>query len=152
MVPSLFAAVLATASCSMLAGAMPGEFPIPALEGCGKSLPKGQSVGAVSNVTISSSGTPRSYLISIPPSYRTHIPTPVILSYHGGNRDAEDQLKLDELTNVEFNTRSIVVYPQGINVSSNRLCLDKQTLTYCRTLGKVFPESPVTTFSSLLIY
>ncbi|KAJ5669036.1 hypothetical protein N7462_010106 [Penicillium macrosclerotiorum] len=42
-------------------------------------------------------------------------PTPVIFSYHGGVRTAEDELKLDQLTNPEFNDKAIVVYPQGIN-------------------------------------
>lgn len=84
--------------------------------GCGKALPPGQSYGAVSNVTVQSGGQDRSYLVSIPPSYNADILTPVILSYHGGNRDAEDQLKLDELTNLEFNIVSFVIYPQGINV------------------------------------
>lgn len=94
----------------------PRNLPISPFAGCGKSLPSGQAIGTVSNVTISSDGFQRSYLISIPPTYNAHTSTPVILSYHGGVRTAEDQLKLDQLTNTEFNTVSMVVYPQGINV------------------------------------
>jgi poly(3-hydroxybutyrate) depolymerase len=86
------------------------------LEGCLKELPHGQSVGKVANVTITSGGLLRYFLISIPPTYHTEIPTPAILSYHGGLRTAEDQLQLDNLTLPEFNTNSFVVYPQGINV------------------------------------
>jgi hypothetical protein len=74
-----------------------------------KRLPAGQSVGGVSNVTSMSSGLQRSYLISIPPLYRSKTPTPVIFSYHGGDRTAEDQLQLDQLTNPDFNTRAFVV-------------------------------------------
>ncbi|KAJ5611173.1 hypothetical protein N7510_007892 [Penicillium lagena] len=80
-----------------------------------KPLPAGQSIGGVSNVTITSRGLQRSYLISIPPLYDSETPTPVILSYHGGDRTADDQLQLDQLTNPDFNTRAFVVYPQGIN-------------------------------------
>ncbi|KAH8705840.1 hypothetical protein BGW36DRAFT_18591 [Talaromyces proteolyticus] len=69
----------------------------------------------VSNVTIISGGLNRSYLLFIPPLYKPDTPTGAILSYHGGNRTALDQLQLDELTNSEFNTDLIVVYPQGID-------------------------------------
>lgn len=84
--------------------------------GCGKSLPDGQAVGAVSSAQITSNGLERSYLIFIPPAYDAKVPTPLIISYHGGSKDAEDQLELDELTSPEFNNASIVVYPQGIDV------------------------------------
>jgi poly(3-hydroxybutyrate) depolymerase len=63
-----------------------------------------------------SGGVQRSYLISIPPTYNPKIPAPIIFSYHGGVRTAEDQLQLDHLTDPEFNTVSLVIYPQGINV------------------------------------
>lgn len=86
------------------------------LEGCLKRLPHGQSVGSVANVTITSGGLLRYFLISIPPTYHAEVPTPAILSYHGGVRTAEDQLQLDQMTNPEFNTNSFVIYPQGVNV------------------------------------
>ena len=75
------------------------------------------SAGSIFNFSISSTGLNRRYLLSIPPNYYPGIPTPVILSYHGGTKTAEDQLQLDQLTNPEFNTQAIVVYPQGIDVS-----------------------------------
>lgn len=87
------------------------------------SLPLGQSIGRVSNVSIESNGFNRSYLISIPPQYKPHTPTGVIFSFHGGDRTAEDQLQLDQLTNPEFNTKHIVVYPQGIDVCEAFLLL-----------------------------
>lgn len=91
---------------------------IPALAGCGKPLPHGQAPGKVTNVSIASGGIKnRSYLVSIPPKYNSFLPTPLIISYHGGDRNASQQLDLDQLTNPEFNTRgSIVIYPQGIVV------------------------------------
>lgn len=94
--------------------------------GCGKNLPCGQMKGSTSNVTITSSGLERSYLIFIPSDYSKHAETPVIFSYHGGDRTAEDQLELDLLTSPEFNTHALVVYPQGINVSSS--CLGYRVL------------------------
>lgn len=89
-------------------------------KGCGKNLPSGQTKGGTFNVTISSIGLERSYLVFIPPGYSSHAETPVIFSYHGGDRTAEDQLELDELTSPEFNKHAFVVYPQGINASSWR--------------------------------
>ena len=111
--------VIITAAC-----ATPRSLPIPALAGCGRSLPNGQAVGTVSNVKILSGGVQRSYLISIPPNYNVYTPTPIILSYHGGVRTAEDQLQLDQLSNSEFNTDSLVVYPQGINVRLSYIVLN----------------------------
>jgi hypothetical protein len=57
---------------------------LSASAGCGKLLPHGQALGIVSSVSISSGGLQRSYLIFIPPKYSAFIPTPLILSYHGG--------------------------------------------------------------------
>jgi hypothetical protein len=92
------------------------HLPYRSSAGCRKALPEGQAIGRVSLVTLSSCGQHREYLISVPPSYKPDIPTPAILSYHGGNRNASDQLQLDQLTDPEFNTVSFVIYPQGINV------------------------------------
>ncbi|KAF8852581.1 carbohydrate esterase family 1 protein [Acephala macrosclerotiorum] len=113
---SRLAVAVVLASYFILAEAYttPGSLPGSAYAGCGKLLPKGQTLGSVTNVSIASGGLQRSYLISIPPRYNAFIPAPLILSYHGGNRDALSQLQLDQLTNPEFNTVSMVVYPQGI--------------------------------------
>ena len=70
----------------------------------------------VTNVSITSNGLDRSYLIWVPNSYKPGTQSSVILSYHGGTKTAEDQLQLDKLTDPFFKTSSIVVYPQGINV------------------------------------
>lgn len=91
---------------------------VPAFSGCGRPLPQGQAVGTTTNVSIISGGFKRSYLVFIPPTYNPYVPTPVILSYHGGVRTALSQLELDELTNPDLNTVSMVVYPQGINVGA----------------------------------
>ncbi|CAK7234601.1 hypothetical protein SBRCBS47491_009005 [Sporothrix bragantina] len=85
--------------------------------GCGKALPAGQTLGGVATVNITSNGLARSFLVFVPPTYKRGNPTQVILSYHGGTKTALQQLQLDDLTSPEFNTKSMVVYPQGINDS-----------------------------------
>lgn len=81
-----------------------------------KPLPQGQSIGKTSNVTIESSGIPRSYLISIPPAYDCETPIPVILSFHGANRNASQQQKLSQMSNPEFNNFAFAIYPLGLDV------------------------------------
>lgn len=88
----------------------------PTFINCKKPLPQGQELGGIYNMSISTNGIIRSFLISIPPCYTSQPETPVILSYHGGTRNASFQLELDEFTNPEFNRLAIVVYPQGLDV------------------------------------
>jgi poly(3-hydroxybutyrate) depolymerase len=106
--------VFATDACSI---SLPS--PVPALGGCGNKLPHGQELGATTNVSIISGGLERSYLVFIPPLYNEWALTPVIFSYHGGTKTAEDQLELDLFTSTTFNNNSIVIYPQGVNVREN---------------------------------
>ena len=72
---------------------------------------------SASNITITSNKVERSFLLWVSPKYNTKNPAAVILSYHGGDKDANDQLKLDGFTKANANAAPIVVYPQGINVS-----------------------------------
>lgn len=85
------------------------------VRGCGKALPHGHSPGDIFPVTIMSDGVPRRYIIFVPPSYQLEVPAPIILSYHGGGRTAEEQEQLDQLTSPYFNNDSFVVYPQGLH-------------------------------------
>ncbi|KAJ6022140.1 carbohydrate esterase family 1 protein [Penicillium herquei] len=71
--------------------------------------------GSTINVSITSDGLDRSYLLSFPSDYHPQVAAPAIFSFHGGTRTAESQLELDQLTNPEFNTQALVVYPQGID-------------------------------------
>lgn len=59
----------------------------------------------------------RRYLLWFPANYRPTTPAPVVLSYHGGTRVAEEQQRLDLLSTGYFNQEYIVVYPNGVNVS-----------------------------------
>ena len=80
--------------------------------------PTGITTGKLVNDTLPSG---RSYLLFIPTSYVSRTsPAPLILSYHGGNRNASQQAALDLLTSTFFNTEYVVAYPQGINVSAPR--------------------------------
>jgi poly(3-hydroxybutyrate) depolymerase len=89
--------------------------------GCLKQLPSGEKPGQVYNKTIVSNGVLRSYLVFLPPKYQPNPrqPHPTIFSYHGGVQTAQDQLELDLFTSPYFNNESMVVYPQGINVSAS---------------------------------
>ncbi|EFY84612.1 ferulic acid esterase (FaeA), putative [Metarhizium acridum CQMa 102] len=98
------------------ASAMPSEVSPALPAGCYKPLPQGQFAGGVSTIHVTSDGERRTFLLSIPPEYHSDTPAAAVLSYHGGGRNAEDQLKLDQLTNPEFNSAAFVIYPQGIDV------------------------------------
>lgn len=72
---------------------------------------------SASNITITSNKVERSFLLWVSPKYNSKSPATVIVSYHGGTKNAHDQLELDGFTKANANAASIVVYPQGINVS-----------------------------------
>lgn len=58
----------------------------------------------------------RSYLLSIPFDYSSDIPTPLILSFHGGGQSPSIQLDADQLTNPNVNNQYIVIYPEAVDV------------------------------------
>ncbi|KAI2605640.1 carbohydrate esterase family 1 protein [Hypoxylon sp. NC1633] len=66
--------------------------------------------GNFKNLTTSNS---RTYRVWLPASYASNKKTPLILSYHGANRDISHQVALDKLTDPFFNQDHIVVYLQG---------------------------------------
>lgn len=68
------------------------------------------------NVSITSLGIDRYYLLTLPPGLDVITPTPVIFSFHGGNRTAEDQYRLSRMSDTSFNDFAIAAYPNGINV------------------------------------
>lgn len=75
--------------------------------------------GQTSNVTL---GEDRWYLLYFPEKYVPDQAAPLILSYHGGNRNASEQQELDLLSDPFFNSDHIVVYPNGIDVSQSNEC------------------------------
>lgn len=78
---------------------------------------------SVANVTVGD----RYYLLYIPVNYDPEEPAPLVLSFHGGSRVAEQQLNLDNLTSTAFNTDYIVAYPNGVGVSGVP-CLERMLL------------------------
>ena len=85
--------------------------------GCGAGPTISKNIGGTQTIVVG--GITRSYLISVPLGYDASKPSPLILSFHGLGKTSTTQRELDQLTNGEFNTDHIVVYPQGINVGSS---------------------------------
>jgi poly(3-hydroxybutyrate) depolymerase len=85
--------------------------------GCEQSNVTAQAPGTVKNHTLCVDSLQRSYLLFVPHNYASDkIPRSLILSFHGGGRNAERQLKLDRLTAPFFNVDALVAYPQGLQV------------------------------------
>lgn len=71
--------------------------------GCRQGLARGRSIRVTSTLSIESDGLVRSYLILNPSEYSTSEPNPIIFSYHGGTKSAEDQSNIALLTTADFN-------------------------------------------------
>lgn len=85
--------------------------------GCGTDLAKGFEAGGNSqSIDIKSSGVSRSYNLYVPENYKIASAAPLYLSFHAGGQDADEQEELSQLSNPEFNTDGIAIYPQGIDV------------------------------------
>lgn len=96
--------------------------------GCGKPLPSCVEAGKSKNLSISSSSgvSPRHYRLAISASYENgdaydnKTPVPLILSFHGRNKDAKFQEELSQFSNTSaYDFRGIVAYPEGVPVSSS---------------------------------
>lgn len=91
--------------------------------GCGLPIPIEVTPGGRSyNFThfLSNSTTPpsyRAYSLTVPKEYDINTPAPLILSFHGRLENNLDQLQQSKFSNPFFNTKAIVVYPQGIDVT-----------------------------------
>ncbi|KAM3550532.1 hypothetical protein ARSEF4850_008298 [Beauveria asiatica] len=71
---------------------------------------------STSNIVITSDNRQRSFLLWVSAEYNPNSPAAVLLSFHGGDRNATDQLQLDGFTTADdANATPIVVYPQGLN-------------------------------------
>ncbi|WPG97430.1 putative feruloyl esterase C [Acrodontium crateriforme] len=86
--------------------------------GCGKALASGINVGGTgqsNNLTISSSGVQRTYLLHVPTAYIPSKSHGLIFSFHGRDQTASDQEELSQFSNSFFNPHMLAVYPQGLN-------------------------------------
>lgn len=122
----MFSVTKLTHCCAFLGfglGAIASTVAAASSDGC--SLATAVEVGNTTNVTIDN----RWYLLYFPVNYNPATPAPLILSYHGGNRNASEQQKLDMLSTTYFNEDYVIVYPNGINVSQN-LSLQSLQVTF----------------------
>ena len=89
--------------------------------GCNQPLPSEITLGKSKNQTISSQSghTPRKYRIRVPKNYNNNVPVPLILSFHGRNKDMKFQEKLSKFSNEEYGFNGISVYPEGVPVHSS---------------------------------
>lgn len=88
--------------------------PIPTT-GCGKTAPVAQ--GQTANLTLTSGGIQRSYLLHVPVGYDSRTKTPLVLSIHGYRWDAEKQESHFGQDAQADQQHFLVVYPQGTNNS-----------------------------------
>lgn len=89
--------------------------------GCANATaPKEVKTDSMSKVDLGN----REYLIYVPSTYKPTVPAPLILSYHGGSRDAEHQAALDQFNSTFFNKNYLVAYPDSVDVSCHA-CLSK---------------------------
>ena len=88
-------------------------------EGCGTAPPLTPG-GETQTFTVQSGGLARTYNVHLPSNYDQDSAdgTPLILSFHGNNRDAYEQEALSQFSNETYNPNAIAVYPQGVDVSS----------------------------------
>jgi len=87
--------------------------------GCGKPIPEDIKLGTSKNQTINSESghTPRKYRIHLPKTYDVNVPVPLILSYHGRNKDMKFQERLSQFANASYGFEGISVFPEGVPVS-----------------------------------
>ena len=84
--------------------------------GC-KDLP-GES-GLFPNETIYSGGYDRSYMLYVPPKYKSNRPTPLVFNIHGWGGTAEGQYGYSNMVKLAEKFKFILVTPQGLGLSWN---------------------------------
>ncbi len=85
--------------------------PIPSV-GCGKPAP--YAPGSSKNETLRSGGFERLYRLHLPSSYRSNVPQPLVLNFHGHGSTATAQENLTKLSLLADQQDFIAVYPQGM--------------------------------------
>ncbi|XXG95165.1 hypothetical protein Hte_001425 [Hypoxylon texense] len=102
----MFSLSLASLTLSLVTGSL--ALRCRKTTGCGQT--PSMAPGDFKNFTMADG---REYRVWLPGNYDSGKPTPLILSYHGANRDIDHQVDLDQLTNPLFNKDHILVYMQG---------------------------------------
>lgn len=86
--------------------------------GCGKALSAGikqGSTGSSNNITITSSGIERTFLLHVPQVYTPTNAHGLIFSFHGRSQTGAEQERLSQFSNYDFNPNMLAVYPNGVN-------------------------------------
>jgi polyhydroxybutyrate depolymerase len=65
-------------------------------------------------------GRARSFLVHVPPSYKQGTPVPLVLNFHGGGGNAQDQQKNSKMDAVADKNGFIVAYPNGSGALRHR--------------------------------
>ncbi len=72
-------------------------------------------VAGMSSFKMTSGGRERSGMLYIPASYKASEPTPLVVGYHGGFAEGENQDKLTHMSQIADKENFIIVYPDGVN-------------------------------------
>ena len=72
-------------------------------------------------VSLQHDGRPRVYIVHVPPAARDGQPLPVVLSFHGGGGNADNQQKYSRMDPVADVEGFLAVYPDGTGRMSDRL-------------------------------
>ena len=93
--------------------------------GCGKFHEAGrESRSASINSTCCGDVTARrNYSIHLPSNYSPEIPTALIVSYHGAGETVKEHEEESQLSEEAYNQDLIVVYPEGVGVSTFSMSL-----------------------------
>ncbi|VUC31144.1 unnamed protein product [Clonostachys rosea] len=119
-----------------------------ASNGCSRSLSNGQQPGGFYEASVNK----RRYFVFIPPRYSIQKPAPLVVSYHGGSRDVQRQINLDQFTRPKDNTEKVVVYPQKLqhywalglsdftanDIEFTKSILDAVQYLYCIDKNRIF--------------
>lgn len=72
-------------------------------------------------VSLQHGGRSRSYIVHVPPAARGGRPLPVVLNFHGGGGNAENQQKYSRMDPLADREGFLVVYPDGTGRRTDRL-------------------------------
>lgn len=125
--------------------------------GCGSPIPTEVIAGGPSyNFTnfLSNSTSPpskRAYSLTVPQDYDIGVAAPLILSFHGRGKNNLDQEKTSKFSHPFFNTKAIVVYPQGIDVCLRPQAVVSDTNDVFQLQWQGDPQAPISINDTLFI-
>lgn len=77
---------------------------------CSRNVP---APSADQTLTLTHAGLERTYILHVPSSYDESKPTPLLLSFHGGGGNAENQRRVSGFNELSDENGFIVAYPNG---------------------------------------